>query len=52
MDLNDENHGIAPRGQTVGLFRERNYPVFTALSGILKIHGKAPECKYYAVFLK
>ena len=49
MDLNDENHGIA---KPWGLFRERNYPVFTALSGILKIHGIAPECKYYAFFLK
>ena len=30
----------------------RNYPVFTALSGILKIHGIAPEYKYYTVFLE
>ena len=36
----------------LGLFRERNYPVFTALSGILKIHGIAPEYKYYTVFLE
>ena len=30
----------------------RNYPVFTALSAILKIHGIVPEYKYYAIFLK
>ena len=30
----------------------RNYPVFTALSGILKIHRIAPEYKYYTVFLE
>ena len=30
----------------------RNYPVFTALSGIFKIHGIAPEYKYYAIFLE
>ena len=30
----------------------RNYPVFMALSGILKIHVIAPEYKYYAVFLE
>ena len=29
-----------------------NYPVLTALSGILKIHGTAPEYKYYTVFLE
>ena len=57
MDLNVENYGIAPWGYSVGaiplgLFRERNYPVFTALSGILKIHGIAPEYKYYTVFLE
>ena len=46
MDLNVENYGI------VGLFRERNYPVFMALSGILKIHGIAPEYKYYTVLLE
>jgi len=35
MDLNDENHGIAPRGKTMGAKPwGRNYPVFTALSGI------------------
>ena len=34
------------------IFRERNYPVFSALSGILKIHGIAPEYKYYTVFLE
>ena len=44
MDLNVENYGIAPR--------ERNCPVFVALSGTLKIHGIAPEYKYYAVFLE
>ena len=38
------------RNSPTGLFRERNYPVFTALSGILKIHGIAPE--YYTVFLE
>ena len=32
--------------------KSRNYPVLTALSGILKIHGIALESKYYAVFLK
>ena len=43
MDLNAENYGIAPRGYSV---------IFTALSGILKTHGNAPEYKYYAVFLE
>ena len=41
MDLNVENYGIT----------SQNYPVFTALSGILKVHGIASEYKYYAVFL-
>ena len=49
MDLNDENHGIAPRSKTVGAIP---WTEFMALSGILKIHGIAPEYKYYAVFLK
>ena len=41
MDLNVENYGIAPPGYS-----------FTALSVILKIHGIAPEYKYYAIFLE
>ena len=45
MVLNGENYGIAPWR----LFRERIYPVFAALSGILKILGIAPEYKYYVV---
>ena len=52
MDLNVEKYGIAPRDYPLGLFRERNYPVFTALSGILKIHGIAHEYKYYTVSLE
>ena len=41
MDLNDENNGTAPRGKTVAA--KRNYPDFTELSDILKIHGIAPD---------
>ena len=38
IDLNVENYGITP--------------VFTALSGILRVHGIAPEYKYHTVFLE
>ena len=49
MVLNVENYGISTGAIPLGLFREQNYPVFTALSGILKFQGIAPEYKYYAV---
>ena len=39
--------GIAPR-----VYYNWNYPVFSALCGILKIHGIDPEYKYYVVFLE
>ena len=45
-------NGLECRKLPLGLFRERNYPVFTALSGILKIHRIAPEYIYYTVFLE
>ena len=48
MDLNVENYGIAPLGYSVNGIT----PFFTALCGILKIHGIAPEYKYYTVFLE
>jgi len=47
MDLNVENYGIALRDYSVnGITR------YYSENGILKIHGTAPEYKYYGVFLE